>query len=162
MSWCRSNADLPNFARSWLFAVLGLPLSLLYLRRLVNNPPPRSAAKEPGTDSRVHAVPLKTHESFSNPSTLADHKVPELVEAHPMEVMSPVAYHQQHVAPQSEVDYSARNSQSPVPSHASVSPLVEAPFSTVTGQPLYYEARQSQHHAPDAALASPQRKKGWM
>ncbi|BGP08431.1 hypothetical protein JCM10049v2_004278 [Rhodotorula toruloides] len=159
----RNFAEVASLLPLWLFAVLGLPLSLLYLRRLVNNPPPRSAAQEPGTNSRVHAVPLKTHESFSNPSTLADHKVPELVEAHPMEVMPPVAYHQQHVAQPSEDGYSsARNSQSPVPSHASVAPLVEAPFSTVTGQPLYYEARQPQHHVPDAALASPSRKKGWM
>ncbi|BGP24992.1 hypothetical protein Rt10032_c09g3936 [Rhodotorula toruloides] len=159
----RKFAEVASLLPLWLFAVLGLPLSLLYLRRLISNPPPKSNAREPGTDSRVHAVPLKTHESFSNPSTYAEHKAPELVEAHPMEVMSPVAYHQQHAAPQSEEDYSARNSQSPAPSQASVSPLVEAPFSTVTGQPLYYEARQSQVHSPDATLvSSPSRKKAWM
>lgn len=106
-------------------------------------------------------MPLKTHESFSNPSTYAEHKVPELVEAHPMEVMAPVAY-QQQVAPPSEEDYSTRNSQSPAPSHASVSPLVEAPFSNVSGQPFYYEARQPQQNSPDATLVSPSRKKGWM
>ncbi|GAA6001472.1 uncharacterized protein JCM10292_006270 [Rhodotorula paludigena] len=155
----RIYSEVASLLPLWLFSVLGLPLSILFLIRIRREAPaaPASSAK----DGIAH-TPLPA--TSSTPSSITDKQARTPQEEYPMETLGSQAYR----SPGSTIDtvlvgdltddYAPvrQHSTSPALSQGSVAHLISTPASEGSFYSSY-ETRQ-----PQAAVEEGKRKKGWM
>jgi len=114
----------------WLFSLLGLPLSLLFLRRILSSAPasssstPSPSTQEQGSAHATHAGAGAGAGTHSAPSTVADRKSSTPVEEYAMASLGSLSA--QHPTAKTD-EYASLRQASPTLSAGSAAQLVSTP-----------------------------------
>ncbi|BGP48553.1 hypothetical protein JCM10450v2_004429 [Rhodotorula kratochvilovae] len=119
----KAYSEVASLLPLWLFSLLGLPLSLLFLRRILTSAPPRTSPALADEEVASFAIPVGVH-NHSNPSTLADKKASTPGEEYAMTSLGSLAS-QQRVHKSEE--YGSLRQDSPTLSAGSGAHLVSTP-----------------------------------
>ncbi|GJN90805.1 hypothetical protein Rhopal_003819-T1 [Rhodotorula paludigena] len=155
----RIYSEVASLLPLWLFSVLGLPLSILFLIRIRREAP---AAPALSTKDAIAHTPLPA--TSSTPSSITDKQARTPQEEYSMETLGSQAYrrpgstHDTVLVGDLTDDYAPvrQHSTSPALSQGSVAHLISTPASEGSFYSSY-ETRQ-----PEAAVEEGKRKKGWV